>query len=174
MTNLDVRHKCDNPKCINLEHLEHGTRKENINDIYQRDRHRFNLRNKEILEIASIQNMTNREIADKYNVNIKRVNNIRRGKFWSNITGIEFIQKDKQMNLNPDEIGLKYIFKETGTDVWRVVIKVKNKNYSVGRHQSINKAIEIRNTYLKMMEDLTEKNYQELKRLCKVVKQMYK
>lgn len=33
-----VRHKCDNPRCINIEHLEGGTQKDNMQDCVQRGR----------------------------------------------------------------------------------------------------------------------------------------
>jgi hypothetical protein len=33
-----VRHKCDNPKCVNPEHLEIGTNKDNVADAIQRGR----------------------------------------------------------------------------------------------------------------------------------------
>ena len=33
-----VRHKCDNPRCINPEHLEEGTTKQNVQDRVVRDR----------------------------------------------------------------------------------------------------------------------------------------
>ena len=43
-----VRHKCDNPSCVNPEHLEIGTQKENIKDASKRNRlnpkSRMNLR----------------------------------------------------------------------------------------------------------------------------------
>lgn len=35
---LVVRHKCDNPRCINPEHLELGTQAENIQDRVKRGR----------------------------------------------------------------------------------------------------------------------------------------
>lgn len=34
-----VRHKCDNPRCINPEHLEGGTQQDNVNDTVSRGRH---------------------------------------------------------------------------------------------------------------------------------------
>jgi hypothetical protein len=36
---LVVRHKCDNSKCVNIDHLEIGTPKENSQDIIRRNRH---------------------------------------------------------------------------------------------------------------------------------------
>ena len=38
-----VRHKCDNPRCINPTHLELGTSKDNTHDMLTRKRHRMGI-----------------------------------------------------------------------------------------------------------------------------------
>lgn len=38
---LVIRHRCDNPSCINVEHLEPGTTQDNVNDKVARGRHLF-------------------------------------------------------------------------------------------------------------------------------------
>jgi hypothetical protein len=35
---LVIRHKCDNPRCVEIDHLEIGTRHDNVRDMVERNR----------------------------------------------------------------------------------------------------------------------------------------
>lgn len=89
-----IRHKCDNPKCVNPYHLETGTQKDNILDKIVRNRTakgsnngRSVLTEDQVLRIAE-QGGTYKELANEYNVCIDTIKNILTGKNWSHVTGI--------------------------------------------------------------------------------------
>ncbi len=48
---LIVRHKCDNPPCVNPQHLEVGTRADNMADKVQRERAHWQLTSAKVREI---------------------------------------------------------------------------------------------------------------------------
>jgi hypothetical protein len=93
---LVVRHKCDNRMCINLDHLELGTYKENMNDMITRGRQVIpnregenNSNNKltadQVRDIRSDTSSTNVALAKKYDVTHQLISLIRKGRIWSDI-----------------------------------------------------------------------------------------
>ena len=88
-----VRHKCDNPACINPDHLELGTVADNNRDARVRGRHRsgrprgrMNGHNKlteqQVLEIRH-SDLSLRQLAKIYGVSPITIHNIKHRKIWS-------------------------------------------------------------------------------------------
>lgn len=91
-----VRHKCDNPSCVNPEHLEDGTVRDNILDSIQRGRYKTrcqigssNAASKltehdvEAIRERIDSGETNTAIARKFGVHHATISAIRRGKTWA-------------------------------------------------------------------------------------------
>lgn len=89
-----VLHKCDNPSCINPEHLEAGTQSQNMRDCHKRGRSRIpsprlhgedngscKLTDTQVDEIRRRLNAGDRQqaIADCYGVSQGQISNIKRG-----------------------------------------------------------------------------------------------
>lgn len=90
---LQVLHKCDNPSCINPEHLFLGTQTENIADMNAKGRQvpsrgarngRAKLTDDQVREIRSDPRFQ-KEIAVDYGVNQTLVSMIKRRVAWSHI-----------------------------------------------------------------------------------------
>ena len=62
-----IRHKCDNPWCCNIEHLEIGTPKDNVRDMIERHRDGYH-KPKETLygENNGSNKLTKEQVADIY------------------------------------------------------------------------------------------------------------
>lgn len=87
-----VRHTCDNPGCVNPDHLILGTIQDNVNDRVNRERGAVGVNNgrnvleeSQVLEIRSITNRTNYSIAKEYGVNPSTIRDIRNGKIWKRL-----------------------------------------------------------------------------------------
>lgn len=83
-----VCHKCDNPGCVNPDHLFVGTTKDNNIDALQKRRNyvgeingRAKLNAAQVLEIRD-SSESGQALADKYGVSKTLVNGIKRGNGW--------------------------------------------------------------------------------------------
>lgn len=89
-----VRHRCDNPPCIKVEHLEPGTHADNGNDKAIRDRSTHGesnpsakLTEAQVVEIreAIASGVKQRDIATKYGVGQSSISRIKRGTHWTRV-----------------------------------------------------------------------------------------
>lgn len=92
-TNMCVCHKCDNPECVNPNHLFLGTIKDNNRDRDNKNRNglrKLTLENvMEIIKDDGKERGAQTRLAKKFNVSCKTINHILRGYRWSYFTGIE-------------------------------------------------------------------------------------
>ncbi|MBE5251590.1 HNH endonuclease [Mixta sp. Marseille-Q2057] len=94
---LDAMHSCDNPKCINPEHLVAGTRSQNMKDCSARGRAKIptsikrgesngaaKLREVDVRSIKRLleKGCTQREIADRFGISQSQVSHIKLGRAW--------------------------------------------------------------------------------------------
>lgn len=91
---LNVCHKCDNPKCVNPNHLFLGTQIDNILDCKNKGRiakgeqhHKTHLTNEQVSEIRSLPKKQglNQILAKKFGISSDQVCKIRNGKYWRHL-----------------------------------------------------------------------------------------
>ena len=92
--NMSVCHKCDNPGCVNPDHLFLGTHQENMKDASNKDRMstwkrlngeehgRAKLTRVQVLSIKE-DTRPRKEIALEYGVSLSRVSKIKQGVTWN-------------------------------------------------------------------------------------------
>lgn len=85
---LIVRHKCDVPRCVNVDHLELGTNQDNTDDMYRRGRAPVGERhgNHKLTEVDALLIRASDErgvvLADRFGVSQATISEIRRGVSW--------------------------------------------------------------------------------------------
>ena len=85
---LVIRHRCDNPGCVNPAHLVSGTHADNVRDMVERERSTKGERNPaaritaEIAEQIRGMTGTNREIARQLGISRWIVQDVRLGRTW--------------------------------------------------------------------------------------------
>lgn len=95
ITQKVVCHTCDNPKCVNPDHLFVGTQKENIADCIRKNRKpcgskiiNSKLTDQDVKDIRSEyaqHNITQRELAEKYHVSHVCIHQVIVRKQWKHV-----------------------------------------------------------------------------------------
>jgi hypothetical protein len=92
-------HTCDNPSCINPQHLQLGTHKDNVVDKIKKNRHakgskngRAKLTERQVWNILKQENKSPADLAEIYGVKLNTIQCIRRGRIWNHVFS-RFIKK---------------------------------------------------------------------------------
>lgn len=87
--NLVIRHSCNNPKCINPNHLVIGTPADNMKDRDSAGRHGANkILPKDVNTICSLYSTnlyTQKEIGTLFGINNRTVSSIIKGTHWKHV-----------------------------------------------------------------------------------------
>lgn len=89
--NMVIMHLCDNPNCINPQHLKVGTHKQNSQDMVNKNRnkvgeehHSAKLKKEDILYIRNSNKTCNR-LAKELNVSTQNILSIKHYKTWKKV-----------------------------------------------------------------------------------------
>jgi hypothetical protein len=91
---LDVRHKCDNPCCVNPDHLKTGTHQDNMDDKVERNRQikgenhgNAKLTEDDVVEIRVLLGfgVYQRQIARQFGISQYIITRINTGKNWKHV-----------------------------------------------------------------------------------------
>lgn len=89
---LVLRHTCDNPACVNLNHLIIGTHADNVADRVKRGRSakgerngRSKLTKESVIAIRQDTTRSKAELARRFNVDPKVIYNVKNNRTWKDI-----------------------------------------------------------------------------------------
>lgn len=146
-----VCHKCDNPSCVNPEHLFLGTPKDNMVDMITKGRKRSalgsdssnsKLTEDQVLQIFNDERIY-KEIAKEFNITHEQVGSIKRKKDWKHLTkDLELVIRRKRLSADlvlkvfsdvrsPDVIAKDFDISAT------TVLNIKNKRYHIKTTQGM-------------------------------------
>lgn len=83
---LNLLHRCDNPACVNPNHLFLGTLKENTDDMRKKDRGRAKLNSEQVREIRRLLasgGLLQAEIAERFGVKEPCIQRIATRRTWA-------------------------------------------------------------------------------------------
>ena len=92
---LNVLHRCDNPRCVNPQHLFTGTKGDNSQDMKSKGRHLYGERNTEHVlfetDVRAIKallaaGLPQKYIAEKFGVHQMTISRINQKKRWAHVT----------------------------------------------------------------------------------------
>ena len=107
-----VRHKCDNPSCVNPAHLETGTQQDNMNDKLERGRQprgeghcNSKLTEDNVVEIKILLGfgVPATHIVKQFGVSASTIYHIKTGKTWAHVTPASRAQSHPQLQAAPPE-----------------------------------------------------------------------
>lgn len=93
-SHLFVLHRCDNPICVNPNHLSLGTNDDNVQDMVRKGRARgavgtrnagAKITEQQVREIRASTEIL-RVLAQRYKIKKSMISNIRRGHSWKHVT----------------------------------------------------------------------------------------
>lgn len=91
---LCVLHRCDQPPCINVDHLFVGTLADNTRDMMAKRRHwvpsgeihsRAKITNGQAAEIRAAKGISNADLGRRYSIDPSTISRIRSGERWKNL-----------------------------------------------------------------------------------------